>query len=139
NTAAADPQAVTARDASAPPPPPLSLRSPAGPLEIVRPMSGPSSVSLFWWILLGLVGVGIVFSLAYGPPGLLIGGVIILLVLPGLQLLSGVVVMFVLLLSARLDRSYQLWQLGKIFLGVLAGAGAGFAIMWLLYIGFSHH
>jgi hypothetical protein len=94
---------------------------------------GPSAVSLFWWILLGLIGLGFILSLGTGPSGILVGVVILLLILPGLQLGSVIITALVVGLSSRPDKSYQMAQLGRIALGVIGGAGLGLVVMVGIY------
>src|SRR5262245_61862210 len=78
-------EAVTAEDPLAPAQPLPPLGPAEGPPRVALPGSGPSAVSLFWWVLLALVLFGCLLGGAYaGPQGPLIAGVIILLVLPGL-------------------------------------------------------
>jgi hypothetical protein len=132
-------EAVTAEEPLAPAPPRVPLGPAGGPPRVALPGSDPSAVSLFWWVLLALVLLGCLLGSFHGAPqGPLIAGVIILLVLPGLQLGAGVVTLLILAVSPRQDKAYQLWQLGKIFLGVIVGAGAGLLIMLGLFVLLAH-
>jgi hypothetical protein len=98
---------------------------------------GPSAVSLFWWIFLVLVSIGGLISLVSGPTGLLIGGVIILLVLPGLQVGAAILTTLFVATSSRPDKRYQFRQLAKIFLGTVAGTILGILVMVGLFILFN--
>jgi hypothetical protein len=131
-------EAITAEDPSSPVTPAESLRSDEGEPRIALPESGPSAVSLFWWTLLILVMGGMVFGMlvASGAPGsgsaIAIPGIIILLVLPGLQLGAAILTAVFLAVSLRPDKRYQFRQLGKIVKGVLAGTALGILVMVII-------
>lgn len=111
-------------------------RRPGTP-DIALPKSGPSAVSLFWWIFLGLVGLGSLLGAASGPEGFMVGWIILLLVLPLLQLGSAIITSIVLAVSQRSDTRYQFVQLGKITLGLVIGTVAGIASMFIIYFALS--
>jgi hypothetical protein len=105
-----------------------------GEIGIALPGYGPSAVTFFWWTLLGLVVLGFLLSLTNGAEGVLIGGVIMLMVLPGMQLGSALITAVVLALSTRPDKNYQFWQLGKVVLGAVVGTVVGIGMMWFFYL-----
>lgn len=103
-------------------------------LGIALPALGFSAVSLFWWILLILVIGGLVLSTMGGRgEGLLVGGVIMLLVFPGLQLAAAAFTALILGVSYRPDKGHQFRQLGKIVLGMVAGTVLGILLMVGIY------
>jgi hypothetical protein len=105
--------------------------------DIALPRSGPSSVALFWWVLLALIGLGTLLSVVSGPEGLMVGWVIMLMVLPFMQLGSALITCIALALSPRQDKRWQFIQLGKITLGVVIGTVAGIAAMFIIYFALS--
>jgi hypothetical protein len=90
---------------------------------------GPSAVSLFWWTSLIFAALGLVIAVFNGAEGFLIGGVILLMVFPGVQLAAAVVAALVLAISSRPDKGRQLRQVGKIILGMIIGTIAGILTM----------
>jgi hypothetical protein len=110
-----------------------SVRSFVDERRIALPSFGPSAVSLFWGILLILILGGALLSISKGGgDGLIIGVIILLLVLPGLQLGAALVTALILAVSARPDKRYQFLRLGKIVLGVLVGTLLGGLVMMAL-------
>jgi hypothetical protein len=98
----------------------------------LRIRTGLSAVAFHWWLLLGLVGVGFGIPFLTDPHSsgsILIAGVIIALVLPGMQLASAVIALIVFGLWPRPDRGFQLRQLGKVIAGTLLGGFAGLVAM----------
>jgi hypothetical protein len=106
--------------------------------RIALPRSGPSAVRTFWIVLLVLLAIGLMLSLAAGGEGFIVGVVIILLILPALQLAAAIVTLFVLALSTHPNRGRQLWQLGKIVMGVVIGTVLGIVVMWAIYLVMTH-
>jgi len=140
DASARDREAVTA---GVPPPtatPAGSLRPAQHEQAITVPTPGPSAVGIFWWALLALVVVGMLLTVlgSRGSDGLVIGVIILLLVLPGLQLGAAFLTALVLALSPRPDKGYQFRQLGKIVLGSVVGAVAGILVMVGLYYVLAH-
>jgi hypothetical protein len=106
-----------------------SVNHPAG--------NGISAVALFWWLLLGLSIVGLIWGGSQGGSDAIgVTLVILALTLPAVQLGSAILVLLLLLFSPRLDRSYQLKQLGKITLGTIVGTVAGGLFMYVIFQGF---
>jgi hypothetical protein len=93
---------------------------------------GRSAVSLFWGtvLVLGAVG-GFLFGVA---EGLVVGAIILLLVLPGVQLGAALVTALLLAVGARPDKLYQFQQLARIVLGTVAGTSLGLLLMVLLMV-----
>jgi hypothetical protein len=103
--------------------------------NIARPTSSLSAVKVFWWTVLGLVIAGLVLSVAYHREGLVVGGIIILLVLPAIQLGAALITAVVLLaLVPGVNQGYQFRQLGKIVLGLFVGTILGSLVMWGLFV-----
>ncbi len=103
-----------------------------------------SAASLFWWsTLVVLMGGMFLCLIIYHEETrtdtffsiVLVGGIIALLVFPGVQLAAAIVTFLILTFSSREDKGYQLRQLGKIVLGVAAGAVLG--ILAMVGIGFA--
>jgi hypothetical protein len=100
-----------------------------------------SAVSLFWLsnlVLAGLfiVGGGIVTGVngkGEFVAGLFGAGFGLILVLPALLLVAAVVTGFILAVSSRPDKMYQLGRLGRITLGTVIGTFAGTLPMVCLF------
>ncbi len=99
--------------------------------SVARP--GISGVRLFWRILLVVMvivhGGAMLYNLHEPTAGLVIGAFILLMILPGLQLVSAVLALLVLAFSARADRGYQMLQVGKITGGLILGTLGGLLAM----------
>lgn len=101
---------------------------------------GFSAVTFFWWITCFLIFLGFAYGILEGrgeATALLITGVIVLLVFPGIQLIAAIITMIIFACWPRPDKMHQLAQLGKITLGVVLGTVIGIAIMVGLGVGFS--
>ena len=100
---------------------------------------GLSAVVMFWWVLCFLIFLcftyGILTNSAKGET-LLITGIIVLMVFPILQIASAVITVVVFAVWNRPDRAYQIWQLGRITLGVVLGTLLGIGVMALIGVGF---
>jgi hypothetical protein len=138
-TSAREREAVTAEPPASPTTPVDPVRLDKDERGIALPAPGPSAVSLFWWtvvVLVFLATVGIYFwnRRDFGRNGeaVVIIGIILLLGFPGLQLGAAVVTAFILAVSDRPDKIYQLRQLGKIVGGLVAGTAIGLLAMALL-------
>lgn len=95
---------------------------------------GISAVALYWWIFLGVILLSPMlilpfFAEGWGPESLLVGLVILALVLPAVQFGVGIIVLIVLACMQRPDKTFQLWRLGKIMLGLVVGTIAGILAM----------
>jgi hypothetical protein len=97
------------------------------------PRSGISAVSLFWLTLLALVIVGVPLGASRGTEGVGVVVLILALVLPGVMLAAGVVTLVILAIVPLPDKAYQMWQLGKIMLGIVVGAAGGILVMVGIY------
>jgi hypothetical protein len=103
-----------------------------------------SAERLFWWIQLALVVAWLVLcpvAVQVIRQGADVAGlvlelsVVLLIFWPGIQLGEALLIGLILAVSARPDRSAQLWQLGKIVLGVVAGTLLGGLVMAALLFG----
>jgi len=126
--------AVTAQGRFSPRTPGNALPASKADSDIALHRSGPSGVKIFWWTLLVLVVGGLLLSVLSGREGLIVGGIIIALILPILQLGAAMVAVVVVAVAGGSTRRYQLWQLAKLVLGVVVGSGLGILIMWGLYL-----
>ena len=100
-------------------------------ISVVR-KPGLSAVTIFWWILCLLIFIGFAIGIVENRGGgdtLIITGVIMLMVFPGLQLASAVITLIVFACWPRYDKFYQLKQLGKITAGIVVGTIAGILAM----------
>lgn len=101
---------------------------------------GFSAVTIFWWVLCFLIflcfAYGILVEGGHGD-SVLVTGVVVLLVFPGLQVVSAVITLIVFAVWPRYDKMYQLGQLGKLTGGVFVGAVLGILAMVGIGIGFS--
>ncbi|HZZ80941.1 MAG TPA: hypothetical protein VFE62_20735 [Gemmataceae bacterium] len=99
-----------------------------------------SSVTMFWWLtcvlIFGCFAFGII-SERGSSESVLITAVIVLLIFPGLQLISAVLTLFVYLIWPRYDKFQQIAKVGKILGGVVLGALAGTLVMAAIGFGFS--
>jgi len=101
----------------------------AAALPIRKPRA-VSGVALYWWIVLGFVGLAMLYGAAAGSGGSV--GVAVLglaLGLPVLQILASFLAALVLVATTRDDKKYQLVQVGKITLGTVLGTVAGILAM----------
>ena len=93
---------------------------------------GLSAVTIFWWILCFLIfiifAIGIVSNEGRGE-SVMVAGIILLLVFPGLQLASALITLIVFACWPRYDKYHQIKQLGKITGGVVIGTTAGVLAM----------
>lgn len=94
---------------------------------------GISAVRLYWILSLAFALIGALLGVLGGGEGFVIGLVILAMVYPAVQLAGVIVTLIVLAASNRPDKSRQLWQLGKITLGLFVGTAAG--IMAMVAIG----
>jgi hypothetical protein len=98
-------------------------------------------VKVFWHTLLVLVGIFFLVTLGWTSSGggihfgsrilssLLFGAFILLLIFPAVQIAAALIAALILAVSPYPDKGFQLWQLLKIFLGILVGTGLGILIM----------
>jgi hypothetical protein len=98
-------------------------------------------VKVFWHTLLVLVGIFFLVTLCFMSSGgrihlgsrilsgFLFGAFILLLVFPAVQIGAALIAALILALSPYPDKGFQLWQLLKIFLGIVVGTGLGILIM----------
>ena len=87
---------------------------------------GLSAIAVYWSTFLILTALGGLIALANG----VVGVVVLVLVLPLVQLGAVFVALVLLASSPRSVASGQLWQLGKIALGLVVGTGLGVASMF---------
>jgi len=104
---------------------------------------GISAIALYWWIFLGVILLAPCLLLPFfaegrGGNSLLFGLVILALVLPAVQFGVGIIVLIVLACMQRPDKSFQLWRLGKIMLGLVVGTIAGILSMVAIGLAMSH-
>jgi hypothetical protein len=100
------------------------------PMPDIRRSFGVSSVALFWWLTCILTLVGVPLTMGLSGFGYFWGiAIIILLCFPGIQLVSALLTAIIYGIWERPDQDYQLRQVGKIALGVLAGCGLGMGAM----------
>src|SRR5262245_16517565 len=97
-------EAVTARPPDASPISAEPLRSYERTPNIALAEPGAPAVAVFWWTLLVLVILGMIVGAVNGPTGILVGVVIILLVLPGMQLAAALFTAIILGVSERRDK-----------------------------------
>jgi hypothetical protein len=97
--------------------------------DIAKP--GVSAVRVFWLLTLATVLLGVLIASRMPEAGnTILGGLFILLmVFPAVQLGTALITVIWLAVSSRPDKSFQLWQLGKITLGLFAGTVAGILVM----------
>jgi hypothetical protein len=106
---------------------------------------GISAVALYWFTLLGLIGLTFVLSCAGGAlrgrsdffeggPGW--GLMILALFLPGIQLAASVITMFLAAVTNWNDAAARVWVVAKITLGTVIGTGIGIGMLFLLCVGF---
>jgi hypothetical protein len=103
--------------------------------DIKKP--GFSAVTIFWWVTCFLIFLCFAFGILQdgrGAENVVITGVVVLLVFPGLQLLSALITLIVFACWPRYDKFQQMAQLGKITIGVVAGCILG--ILAMVVIGF---
>ncbi len=103
---------------------------------------GPPAVLVFWWVFMALCALALPLSavLMYqsGPAfGLIVSVILLLLALPLVQLVSVVIALVLVALIPRPDKGYQLLQLGKITLGVIAGSLLGILAMFIIGVALS--
>jgi len=100
---------------------------------------GLSAVIFCWWLLALLTFVAFAIGIVIDASGssVLITGIIVLMVFPGLQLASVVLSVFVYLFWPRPDRWRQILQLAKITIGVVLGTVAGIVAMVGIWFVFS--
>jgi hypothetical protein len=135
----ADRDAITTERPPAPPAAAPASDAPFARRDIVLPHVGPSAVKLFWWSLLVLLVLALVALVVHsGTEGLVVGGIVILLVLPAGQLLAAIVAAAILAATDRVDKRYQYWQLAKIAAGVVVGTVVGILLMVGIYFLFPH-
>jgi hypothetical protein len=107
--------------------------------SIKRP--GFSAVTIFWWVTCFLIFLCFAYGILQegggggGGENILITGVVVLLILPGLQLFSAAITLFVFLCWPRYDKSYQMGQIGKISAGVVIGSLLGILAMTVIGFG----
>ncbi len=87
---------------------------------------GLSAIAVYWIAFLVLTALGALIALANG----VVGVVVLVLALPLVQLGAAFVALPILASSPRSVESGQLWQLGKIALGLVVGTGLGVASMF---------
>ncbi|MCI0459377.1 MAG: hypothetical protein L0Z62_20700 [Gemmataceae bacterium] len=104
-----------------------------------------SAVALYWFTLLGLIGLTFVLSCAggalrgradsfeYGPGW---GLMILALFLPGIQLVASVITMFLAAVTNWNDAAARVWVVAKITLGTVIGTGIGIGLLFLVCVGF---
>ena len=92
---------------------------------------GFSSVTFFWWLTCLLILVCFVIGIFQerASEAVIITAVIVLMILPGLQLVSAIITLIVYAIWPRPDRSQQLAKVGKITGGLVIGALLGTLIM----------
>lgn len=112
------------------------LRDYLRPKEIDLPSYGPSAVRMFW-ITFFVVNVLSVFIAGISGTEAIAAVIFILLFMPGFQLGSAALVAFILGLSFRPDKSYQLRKLAMIVLGAVVGTIAGILAMVGLFFAFN--
>jgi hypothetical protein len=91
--------------------------------------AGVSAVKVFWLLSLVAALLGALIGAALGREGFGVGLVILALVFPAVQLGSALITLAWMALSFRSDKSFQLWQIGKIILGLVVGAVVGVLAM----------
>jgi hypothetical protein len=107
-----------------------------------KPRTGRSAARTFWMILVVLVSLGLFIGLVAGLAdnsglwGLLVAGAILLMGAPVLQIVAIVVTWFMLCYgtSDRTQLRGELRVLGRISIGSIVGALAGFLAMVLLWV-----
>jgi hypothetical protein len=133
-----DRAAVTSQDQSISTPPTESLGSYDDDRDVSVGAPGHSAVSLFWWSVLVLTGIGMVgFAITSGRDSFGLSLILIMLTLPAFQFGAAIVTAIILAVSPRPDKGYQFWQLGKIVLGTVAGTVVGLLLMYAIYRAFS--
>lgn len=91
---------------------------------------GVSAVKVFWFLSLGVWGVGgLIGSAQAGGEGFVGALIILLLLFPAIQLGCAIFTLLWLALSVRPDKSFQLKQVGKLTLGLVVGTVAGILAM----------
>lgn len=99
-----------------------------------------SGVTIFWWITCILIFLCFAYGLLHdgrGGENALITGILVLLLFPGLQLVSAFLTVIVLACWPRYDKMYQMGQVGKITAGVVAGCILGILAMVGIGVGFA--
>lgn len=104
----------------------------------------PSAAKFYWPIMavcsvLAVVCCGFHYDHVYSHPGqnLLVGGFLLLLGLPVVQLVASAVSALVITCAAHPEeRGDYLWSLGKITLGSVAGTVGGVAVMAVMCVPF---
>src|SRR2546426_4106519 len=92
--------------------------------------TGVSAVKVFWFLSLAAAIVGALIGAMVGHrDGFLIGLFSLVMAFPAAQLVCAIITLIWLALSSRQDKSFQLWQLGKITLGLVVGTAAGILAM----------
>lgn len=107
-------------------------------------VKGLSGAGLYWLVLLLLTPVAAIGLAIYNhrPGGPLdeaigIGGILILLLLPAVQLAASLVSVFIVLLWPVSERGERLYQIGRITLYMVLGTVVGIVLMVILCLPFS--
>jgi hypothetical protein len=101
---------------------------------------GLSSVTVFWWLTCLLIFLGFAYGIVEGRAqgeALLVTGIIVLLVFPGLQVVSAFFTVLIYAVWPRPDKYHQLIHLGKIVIGIFLGGVLGIIVMVVIGVGFS--
>jgi hypothetical protein len=88
-----------------------------------------SAVKVFWLLSLAATILGTLIGSTQGGSGFIVGLVIVLLVFPAIQLVCAIITLIWLSSTSRPDKPFQLWQVGKITLGLFLGTLGGIAAM----------
>ena len=108
-------------------------RQHADAAKVTPSASRCSAVAVFWITLVVLLLIAV--ALLWARQGNASEAVVIIAIaFPGLQLAAVIVTAFVLTAAGCADDGYQWGQLGKVFIGAIAGTLIGAAVMGVLAV-----